>query len=99
MYVSIGSGAVVRRGDIVGVFDVENVTWAHRTRKSLAVCEKQGRVVSVGEDLPRSLVICSGRKDGHDRRHKKWEHAPSDVVYMTQLSVATLERRIESEQI
>ena len=54
MYVSIGPGAVVRRGDLVGVFDLDNATWSHRTRKSLAVCEREGRVIAVGDDLPRA---------------------------------------------
>ena len=56
MYVSIGPGAVVRRGDLVGVFDLDNTTWSHRTRKSLAVCEREGRVIAVGDDLPRRCV-------------------------------------------
>ena len=63
MYVSIGPGAVVRRGDLVGVFDLDNTTWSHRTRKSLAVCEREGRVIAVGDDLPRALLLCSSGAD------------------------------------
>ena len=86
MYVSIGPGAVVRRGDLVGVFDLDNTTWSHRTRKSLAVCEREGRVIAVGDDLPRALLLCS-------------EHDSRAVVYLTQLSVQTLEKRVQSERI
>lgn len=99
MYVSIGPGAVARRKDIVGIFDLDNTTWSHRTRKSLAVCEQNGTVVPVGEDLPRALVVCSEKSKIREKRRKKSEHAPSAVIYMTQLSAQTLMRRVESEQI
>ncbi len=99
MYVSIGPAAVVRRRDIIGIFDLDNATWSHRTRKSLAVCEKQGAVVTVGGDLPRSLLVCSPRERPGAKRRKKSEHAPMHTVYITQLSTATLQKRLESEQI
>lgn len=97
MYVSIGPGAVVRRGDLVGVFDLDNATWSHRTRKSLAVCEREGRVIAVGDDLPRALLLCSERS--RSGRRRKREHGSRAVVYLTQLSVQTLEKRVQSERI
>ena len=99
MYVSIGPGAVVRRKDIVGIFDLDNTTWSHRTRKSLAVCEQNGAVVPVGDDLPRALVVCSEKRNIREKRRKKSEHAPCAVVYMTQLSAQRIQKRVESEQI
>ena len=97
MYVSIGSGAVARCGDIVGVFDLDSATWSHRTRKSLAVCEREGRVIAVGDDLPRALLLCSPRS--RSGRRRKREHSKRPVVYLTQLSAQTLEKRIQSERI
>ena len=97
MYVSIGPGAVVRRGDLVGVFDLDNATWSHRTRKSLAVCEREGRVIAEGDDLPRALLLCSERS--RSGRRRKREHNSRAVVYLTQLSVQTLEKRVQSERI
>ena len=99
MHVSIGPSAVVRRDDLVGVFDMDNATWSHRTRKSLAVCEKQGCVLSVGDDLPRSIVLCSERASIRKKRRKKREGNPTAVVYMTPLASSTIEKRVESEQI
>ena len=99
MYVSIGPGAVARRRDIVGIFDLDNATWSHRTRKSLAVCEQKGTVISVGEDIPRALVVCSAPTNIREKRRKKAEHAPNAVIYITQLSVQTLQKHVESEQI
>ena len=99
MYLSIGNDMAVRDGSIIGIFDLDNTSWSHRTRKSLAVCEKEGIVVPVGDDLPRALVVCSEKKKIREKRRKKSEHAPNAVVYMTQLSAQTLLRRVESEQI
>ncbi len=99
MYVSIGPSAVARRDDIIGIFDMDNSTWSHRTRKSLAVCEQEGSVVLVGEDIPRALVICSERKTIRKRRRMQEKKRSGAVVYMTQLSVQTLQKRVESEQI
>ena len=99
MYVSIGPSAVARRGEIIGIFDMDNATWSHRTRKSLEVCEKAGCVITVGEDLPRALVVCSERTDIREKRRRKQEHQPRAVIYMTQLSAQTLQKRVESEQI
>ena len=99
MYLNIGGDFSVRSESVVGIFDLDNTSWSHRTRKSLAVCEKEGIVVPVGDDLPRALVVCSEKKKIREKRRNKSEHAPDAVVYMTQLSAQTLLRRVESEQI
>ena len=44
---------------------------------------KEGRVVNVSDDLPRSFVLCAPDKGG-------------GTVYLSQLSAATLLRRAES---
>ena len=72
MYVAIGPTAAVRRRDIVGIFDLDNVTWSHRTRKSLAVCEKQGCVVSVGgRSAPRPGGVQRARQHLQKMRRQK----------------------------
>ena len=98
MYVSIGPNAVVRRDEMIGVFDMDNATWSARTRKSMTVCEREGRVVSVGEDLPRAIVVCSPAKRERQRRRRTGERRKG-TLYLTQLSAQTIEKRVESEQI
>ena len=83
MYLHLGQSVVVPFRDVVGIFDLDNTTASHRTRSFLTRAEKEGRVVNVSEDLPKSFVLCVGR-DG--RR----------TVYISQLSPATLLRRAES---
>ena len=83
MYLHLGQSVVVPFRDVVGILDLDNTTASHRTRSFLTRAEKEGRVVNVSEDLPKSFVLCVGR-DG--RR----------TVYISQLSPATLLRRAES---
>lgn len=57
MYLPIGDGAVVPYGDILGIFDLDNVTYAKRTRDALEQAEAEGRLVTLGQRLPTALVV------------------------------------------
>lgn len=82
MYLHLGQAVVVNQRDIVAIFDMDNATWSHRTRALLEKAEREGRVVNAASDLPRSFVVC---------RKGKGEQ----VVYLSQLSSATLKGRAE----
>ena len=79
MYLHLGAGAVVRSESIVGVFDLDNTSQSHLTRKYLAATEKSGQVINVAEDIPKSFVVC---KDESGMR-----------VYLSQMSTQTLLKR------
>lgn len=83
MYLHLGQGVVVPYRDVLGLFDLDNTSASHLTRKSLERAEQEGRVVNVSDDLPKSFVLC-GRAG----------EAP--VIYLSQLSTATLLRRAEN---
>lgn len=83
MYLHLGQSVVVPFRDIVGIFDMDNATSSHLTRKFLARAEREGRVVDVSGDLPRSFALCQTGKG-------------PPVVYLSQLSSATLLKRVES---
>lgn len=57
MYLHLGDAAVIPFGRILGVFDLDNATYAQRTREFLARAEEAGRLVSLGQRLPVSLVV------------------------------------------
>ena len=57
MYLHLGSGAVVPTESIVGVFDLDNTSQSHITRKYLTAAEKSGQVINVAEDIPKSFVV------------------------------------------
>lgn len=57
MYLHIGNGYVVRKQSIIGVFDIENTSVSKHTQTFLYNAEKEGRVVSVSPDMPKSFVV------------------------------------------
>ena len=71
---------MVPEAAVIGVFDLDNTTWSFRTRRFLERAEQEGRVVAVGDDLPRSFVLV---QEGN---------APP-TVYITALSSAALSAR------
>ena len=81
MYLHVGQDTVVPFKHIVGFFDIENTTTSKFTRQFLADAEKGKRVVNVSDDLPKSFVVCV-EPDG------------SETVYISQISVATLRKRM-----
>ncbi len=60
MYLHLGSGTVVRARDVVAVFDMDNATVNATTRRFLTEAQKKKRVVTIGEELPKSFVLSGG---------------------------------------
>ena len=58
MYLHLGQSVVVPFRDVVGIFDLDNTTSSIYTRKFLERAEKEGRVVDVSGDLPKSFTVC-----------------------------------------
>lgn len=82
MYLHLGQSVVVPYEAVIGIFDLDNASWSHRTRSFLEKAEREGRVVLATEDLPRSFVLC-----------QRWGDEP--MIYLCQLSSATLKGRME----
>jgi len=82
MYLHLGQNVVVLKSSIIGIFDLDNTTQSHITRKYLNSAEKEGNVINVAEDIPKSFVVCA------ENGEKK--------VYLSQLSPATLLKRSET---
>ena len=61
-YVYLGGDAALEEDRIVGLFDLDNTSWSHLTRAFLARAERDGRVMSAAEDLPRSFVLCADER-------------------------------------
>lgn len=80
MYLHLGQDTVVSMDEIIGIFDLDTSTVSKSTRDYLTKTEKDGNVINVSMDLPKSFIVCSGR-DGKKR------------VYISQISSATLLKR------
>ncbi len=57
MYLHVGDGTVVPYNKILGIFDLDNATYAKRTRDFLERAEEAGRLIPLGQRLPTSLVV------------------------------------------
>ncbi|MBQ8398131.1 MAG: DUF370 domain-containing protein [Clostridia bacterium] len=57
MYLHAGNGRTIRRRDIIGIFDMDNATVSSITRKMLSDMQKQGRVESAAEELPKAFIL------------------------------------------
>ena len=57
MYLHIGENKVVRKKDILAIFDMDSATVSSVTKKYLSNAQKEGRVKSLGFDLPRTFII------------------------------------------
>ncbi len=57
MYLHLGKGTVVPKSEVVAIFDLDNASYSHITREYLARAEREGRVVSDCDDLPKSFVL------------------------------------------
>lgn len=79
MYMPIGSDMAVRDRSIIGIFDMDNCTWSHRTRAFLKKAEQNGEVVPATDNLPKSFILTS--EYGLNR------------VYLVQFNSVVLEHR------
>lgn len=86
MYLHLGNDIVVRKSEILAVFDLDNTSQSHLTRKYLSAAEKAGSVVNAaGDEIPKSFVVCAGEG--------------GQTVYLSQLNSSTLLKRSDSSGI
>ena len=78
MYLHLGRDYVINTRDVVGIFDLETTTVSKRGQDFLNHAQKEGAVVALSDDLPKSYVLTTGLVD---------------TVYLSSLSPAAMERR------
>ncbi len=81
MYIHIGQNKVVQTKDIVGIFDLDSATIKKTTRNYLTSCEKNGKVCTVSNELPRSFAVCAN------------PGGAAEKVYISPISSVTLLKR------
>lgn len=86
MYLHLGADTVVRSRHVIGIFDTDNTTLSRNTREYLSRAEKEGRVISITYELPKSFVVCVDEKG-------------NETVYLSQVSAATLRKRAQEMSI
>ena len=81
MYLHLGNDIVIKKKDIVGIYDIDNTTISKRTREFLETYEKSGRLTYTTNELPKSFIVYANGKNTH--------------VYVSQISTSTLLKRCE----
>lgn len=80
MFVNIGANTIIKKKDIVAVFDIETTTGSETTREYLRRSNKRSEIVTLTEDLPRAMVLCNSRN--------------GMALYITDVSSAAIKRRM-----
>ena len=83
MYLHLGSDISVNTNDVIGIFDMDNTTISAKTRSFLKMAQKNGEILDVTEDLPKSFIIA--------------RVADKNRVYISSLATRTLFKRASSE--
>lgn len=92
MYLHLGKEVVVKIDDIVGIFDLEKSSISKNTKDFLYNATKKNIVETVSYEMPKSFIVCKDNK-------RKWIGLKNDndslgKVYISQISCATLQKRI-----
>lgn len=85
MYLHLGNDAIVKKSDIIGVFDMDNTTISKQGRKFLTIAEQNKEVIYTSIDLPKSYIITNDNK--------------KNTVYISSISSGTLLKRANSSKI
>ncbi len=80
MYINIGGDMALRDRSIIGIFDLDGTSLSKKTMEFLKSAEQEGGLISVTDDIPKTFLVT--------------EEYGMERVYFTQLSGATLEKRI-----
>ena len=82
MYIHIGENKIIRKCDVVGIFDSDTATVSKTTRDFLKSAQQSGIIETVG-DLPKSFTVTKNKKE--------------EKIYFSQLSSKTLAGRALDE--
>ena len=83
MYLHLGGAVSVPAAEVVGIFDLDNASTSRITRRFLRAAEEEGMVTALGEELPKSIVLCCPQGS--------WQR-----VYLSPVNSATLLHRWQS---
>lgn len=57
MYLHAGNNKNIREKDIIGIFDADNSTVSAVTRKYLSDADRDGRLISAKDEIPKSFIL------------------------------------------
>lgn len=84
MYLHLGQSTVIKTNTIIGIFDLDNTTVMKSTREYLNKAQKDGDVINVSDELPKSFTVTEDKKNGRK-------------AYIAQSAVSTLIKRLANK--
>ena len=84
MYIEVGLNLSVRERSIVGVFDLDTVSYSARTREFLKRAEQNGEVIEATDALPKSFVLT--------------QEYTMQRIYLTKQNARVLQTRLSEER-
>ena len=81
MYLHLGSDVIIKKSEVVGIFELDGKYMSPGIKEYLKNAEKRGDLVSAGYDLPKSFVIV---KNGEGEK-----------IYLSHISVTSLIKRCQ----
>lgn len=81
MFLHLGKDTLVKEEDIIGIFEMDNITVTKNGRKYLSNGEKCGKIKCITQKLPKSFIICI--ENGKEK------------IYVSQLLTSTLLGRLK----
>ena len=85
MFVHLGGEAIVKKKDIVAIFDMDNTTISRASREFLANAQDKGMVINVSDELPKSYIVTKSENGVR--------------VYISSISPATLLKRSKIKNV
>ena len=79
MYLNLGASVLVKKKDIIGIFDLDKLDVGGSAMDFLRECEKKKEVTVVGDGIPKAFVLANEKEKNH--------------VYITTISAASLKGR------
>ena len=79
MYLHLGQETIVNTQDVLGILDIDATSISKHTRDFLNQAEKNGKVINVSQELPKSYIVTGT--------------GPATKVYISQISSTTLVKR------
>jgi hypothetical protein len=61
VYLNIGGETLLRKTDVIAVCDLDTASFAKTTRNYLSRAEKESKITSVADDLPKSFIVCADK--------------------------------------
>ena len=86
MFLHFGQNEIVPSRRVIGIFDLDKCSYSKRTREYLSAADKEGVVLDISGDIPKSFVVCDH------------PYHPQ-IVYLSQLNSTTLQKRVESSEL